>query len=256
MALGDLFDPSLFSSPINPAAGPVPTLPPTQGFFGGLQQRLGQNLFPLAGGSAYGLNPQQLQDQRQQALKQFGLGMLSNVGTGRSFGAGLGGSFQLANNNLNQGLGEQYGIARQGRQEARQIEDQATEDARYTAAQTHQASREKITDARADAERADQLKHWSDQLQLSKQELAQRAVLAKQINPAEAAKLKIEADNHQRASELLAKPNRSDSDNLELDYLLKGAVSDMTKANPFGALGGLGGMPGAGANPLLSDPRL
>ncbi len=58
---------------------------------------LSERILPAAQLQGLGMDPASAQAAQLAAMRQFGIGLLSNVGTGNSFGQGLGQAFQMAN---------------------------------------------------------------------------------------------------------------------------------------------------------------
>lgn len=127
VGLGGMPAPSAVTAPIK-----------AEGRLSGLARRFGETLFPMIGAEQMGMNPAQVMQAQRAARKQLGLGMLANVGTGRSFGEGLGGAMGLAQYGLQQGMDRQqaqYALeqrkAQQEREDAYRAERDAVWDERF-----------------------------------------------------------------------------------------------------------------------------
>jgi hypothetical protein len=68
---------------------PIPTPQLGGGFMNRMNTRIGEWLAPSAEGAVFGLTPEQIAAAQNAARRQFALGLLSNVGSGRPFTAGL-----------------------------------------------------------------------------------------------------------------------------------------------------------------------
>ncbi len=117
---------------------------------------LGNGILPTAQLTGMGLDPMQAQVAQQAAVRQFGLGMLSNIGTGNSFGQGLGSAVQFANQNGIQSA--QMGLTSQRERDRvqREIDQASREQSRWESDAAYRASRAAAQDAqwKADNERA------------------------------------------------------------------------------------------------------
>lgn len=127
VGLGGMPAPSAVTAPIK-----------AEGRLSGLARRFGETLFPMIGAEQMGMNPAQVMQAQRAARKQLGLGMLANVGTGRSFGEGLGGAMGLAQYGLQQVMDRQqaqYALeqrkAQQEREDAYRAERDAVWDERF-----------------------------------------------------------------------------------------------------------------------------
>jgi len=224
--------------------------------------QLGGTLFKVPEGVQ--VDPRVLQQQQQQALLTLGLGMLAGKEQGRGFGEsalrGLGaaqGGFQGA---LQQG----YANTMANRREAREDTRMARDEERYQADRAYAMERDRMADERQ--ARADDLRQR--ELEQMGEVRSAQAAASRSGAASEAAARRQAAEADARVRVLMAKPDRTPEEDLELDSLTRGAVSRMMRAqnSGLGMFGGFGGVPGyaggtfmgpmAGANPLLNDPDL
>lgn len=231
--------------------------PRTPGFL----QQLGGALFQAPEGVA--VDPRVLQQQQQQALLTLGLGLLAGREQGRGFGESALRGLGMAQGNFQGALQQGYANTMANRREAREDTRLARDEERYQADRAYAMERDKATAerrARLDAMRERELGQMGEVR--SAQAAATRTSAATEVA---ARRQAAEADARVRI--LMAKPDRTPEEDLELDSLTRGAVSRMMRAqnSGLGMFGGFG-VPGyaggtftgpmAGGNPLLADPDL
>lgn len=143
-----------------------------------LRSKMGRNMFPMLGADQQGMNPAQVDQARKTAMMQMGLGMLSNVGQGKSFGQGLGNAFQMAQGNVQGAMQQAYQNARANKADTReqqQIADQAERekvlDERYQAQQDRQLEQDKFNQQRWEAEQGAAQDWHKTQAQLEREQM-------------------------------------------------------------------------------------
>lgn len=153
MALG-VIDPNTLQGINGDIQIPMPNYPmPVESALAGWRRRLGANLFPIANADSAGLNPAQVEQLQAASRRMLGLGLLTNIGTGRSFGQGLGQALQLAQGNFDNNLNQAFQLARYKQQQQRQasldarsIDQQNIENQRADRAEARQKSRDVVSD--------------------------------------------------------------------------------------------------------------
>lgn len=228
----------------------------------------GQRLQPAEQLATMGLTPDQIAAAQTQALRRFGMGMLSNIGTGNGFGAGLGMGFQAAGPELTQSLGQAAQFARANRTEQRDVAREAKGDTRYEEERKYRQARDQVTDQQRDAEMKQRATIAEAQIAAQERETRARIAAAQRLqqtpSPADLEKIREAAYKRSLISTLSAKPYSEMSENEKAlwEMATGGATSDLQRANSAGGLfGGLGGFgvplpaaPGAAAPAPVPAP--
>lgn len=209
--------------------------------------RLGAALTPIDPTVAQEMSPDQIQQLRRQAMLNLGLGLLAGRDAGMGFGQAALGALQQAQGTVQGAMQNAYRNALLRRQEQREAARDAESRRRFEADLAYRMERDRLEDERERAR--------------MEQERAYREALLRQrerLTPEQAAAAEQVQRDRQRIAELLAKPTRTEAEEIELEYLTRGAVSNLRRG--AGLLGsfmgsGLGG-PMVGGNPLLTDPRM
>lgn len=194
--------------------------------------RLGGSLFPVDPTIAASMTPEQIQQTQQQGLLRAGLGLL-NAPRGATTGQAIAGALLGAQQDTQQQAMQRYALGQQASNVARQ-------DQRYNQERTDKLAQQSTENIRNDRELQGRLSYWKGQIDT--QRLA--AQRYGQASPTEMAKLAAEEQRYQRAIELIRKPQLTQQDKYELDFLTSGAVSRTDRADPFGGAGGPGGAAG------------
>lgn len=227
--------------------------------------QLGGTLFKVPEGVQ--VDPRVLQQQQQQALLTLGLGMLAGKEQGRGFGESVLGGLGAAQTGFQGAVQQGYQNTMANRREAKADAQAAKEDARYDAERTYQLARDRAADER-DARMAAMRERELDQMGMVR---GAQAAASRSSAAADADERRLAAEASARARVLMATPNRTPEEDLELDALSGGAVSRMVRAQNSGlgmfgvpgapgyAGGTFGGVPMAGGNfvdQLINDPDL
>jgi hypothetical protein len=231
-----------------------PGTPGAPSGLGGIFGRLG-GIFTPPGGIE-GMDPELLKRQQQQALLTMGLGMLAAKERGAGLGQGLLQGFGLGNQQFQDIANRTFQNTLWNRQQARQDRREDRAD-RAFARQEDWRREDRAYQADQDRIRQEQ---WQKQFRLSEDQASRAALMQGTQREAILQELQRERQYEARRQELLAKPNRTESEDIELDQLTRGAVSARMRSQSllglggFG-LGGFGGLPAPGsASPLPPDP--
>ncbi len=128
-----------------------PQMPPTMGqrIQGGLG-KLRDGLTPVDPRVAATMDPAYLQQLRNNAMLQMGLGMMSTAHQGGRFGESLASGLGQAQGGFGRGIENAYQVGKQERQEKRLDERQALEDARYGEGLGYERNRDLKADERSE----------------------------------------------------------------------------------------------------------
>ena len=166
-------------------AAPGGLLGRLKGGLGRFNQGLGNRLFPMLGAS--GLTPEQIQQTQTAGRTQLGLGLLSNIGSGKGFGAGLGNALQFAQGNVQQAQQQASQAAllkqqqeRQTAHDAREIAQQDWQRGQAEAAVKRQGERDTVSDQRFEVTLAASAAEREAQRGLTREQLRQQRDLAEQ----------------------------------------------------------------------------
>lgn len=216
-----------------------------------------QRLQPAEQLASMGLTPDQVAAAQTQALRRFGMGMLSNIGTGNPLGAGLGQAFQAAGPAYTQELGQVAEMGRRSRAEKTDAQRRA-EDVAY------RNSRAAAEDSQFEQTFKQRGEIAANQITASMRELeakvAAEIALKKTPDPKDAQAIR-EANNKLEVIRQLSRvPFKNMTENQQglWNWATGGAAGDLIRAQrpasglggfDFGGLGGVGAAAGAGAPP-------
>lgn len=213
---------------------------------------MGERLLPAAQLEALGMTPDQIASAQTAAIRRFGMGMLSNVGSGEGFGAGLGRGFAAAGPEQ---MKELTALAQIGDRRKERKEDVAYREGRAKAEDSQ-------FQAQLDQRAALAEKSLAQEVTMLERRIKAEIALKGTPDPLEAEKIRQAKFDLELIKRLAGKPfdKMSDNEKALFNKATGGAVGDLIRAERPAGGGfdfGMGGMPDLppGAAPTPAGER-